>query len=41
VLRGAGLKYVVFRRRLAEDEMAGLALVDELPESQIWVYRLL
>jgi len=40
-LRSAGLKYVVFRRRLGEEEMRGLTLLDELPESQIWIYRVL
>ncbi len=40
VLRSAGLKYVIFRRRLEEGEVPGLALVDELPESQIWIYEL-
>jgi hypothetical protein len=40
-LRSAGLKYVVFRRRLGDEEMRGLTLLDELPESQIWIYKVL
>jgi hypothetical protein len=40
-LRSAGLKYVVFRRRLGDEEMRGLTLLDELPESQIWIYEVL
>jgi hypothetical protein len=40
-LRAAGLKYVVFRRRLAEGEAHGLALLDEMPESKIWIYQIL
>lgn len=40
-LRSAGLKYVVFRRALGPEEMHGLALLDEMPESQIWIYQVL
>ena len=40
-LRLAGLKYVVFRRRLGDGEVRGLTLLDELPESQIWIYQVL
>ncbi len=41
VLRSAGLKYLVFRRQLTDEEMRGLALVDEMTESQIWIYKIL
>ncbi len=40
VLRSARLKYVIFRRLLAEGEAPGLSLVEQLPGSQIWIYRL-
>jgi hypothetical protein len=40
-LRSAGLKYVVFRRRLGDGEVRGLTLFEEMPESQIWIYKVL
>jgi hypothetical protein len=38
-LRNAGLKYVVFPRRLAEAEMTGMKLIDAT-SSQIFIYKL-
>jgi hypothetical protein len=40
-LRDAGLKYVVFRRALDDDEAAGLRLVEAMAENKIWIYELL
>ncbi len=40
-LRAAGLKYVVFRRVLTPEETTGLTLLNALPESQMWIYKLL
>lgn len=39
-LRAAGLKYVVFPRPLAGEEMRSMELIDSLPENLLWIYRL-
>ena len=39
-LRSAGLKYVVFPRRLGEVEMAGMKLIDAIAGNQIFIYKL-
>jgi hypothetical protein len=40
VLRKAGLKYVVLRRALLEEEAVGLKLIDAMPGHYFWIYEL-
>ena len=39
VLRRAGLKYVVLRRALLEEEAVGLKLIDAMPGHNFWIYE--
>jgi hypothetical protein len=39
-MREANLKYVIFPRSLAPDEMGNMKLIDALPANLIWIYEL-
>jgi hypothetical protein len=39
-MREANLKYVIFPRSLAPDEMGTMKLIDALPANRIWIYEI-
>ena len=39
-MRDQGLRYVVFPRLLASEEMGPMKLLDALPANRIWIYKL-